>query len=229
MPATLLQQLPGFFSYYNLRLLAEALGTTFLLSAVGCLIGFLVGFIFACLRVTVSPWLKPVRIALYLYAGLFRRVPFLVTLMLVFFFTQALDAGLSTFSVALLSVCLIAVAYLSEIIRSGLVSIHPNQWEAAHTMNFGFWQTLRHVIVPQAWRVMLPPTFSFFVLFIKDTALASQIGVMELTSAGKVLNNKGFSASLTYATVLVLYFALSYPLARWGQRMEKKLAATRNR
>ena len=83
--------------------------------------------------------------------------------------------------------------------------------------------------VPQAWRVVVPPTFGFFVMFIKDTALASQIGVMELTSAGKVLTNKGFSSWLVYGTVLALYFVMSYPLSRLGKRLERKLAATRNR
>jgi polar amino acid transport system permease protein len=66
-------------------------------------------------------------------------------------------------------------------------------------------------------------------MFIKDTALASQIGVMELTGAGKVLSDKGYSASLVYGTILAVYFAMSYPLSRLGKRMEMKLAATRNR
>ena len=94
-------------------------------------------------------------------------------------------------------------------------------------MNFSHWQTLRFVIVPQAWRVILPPTFGFFVMFIKDTALVSQIGVMELTAAGKVLGNKGFSAALVYGTILLLYFLMSYPLSRLGKRVERKLAPSR--
>ena len=73
-----------------------------------------------------------------------------------------------------------------------------------------------------------PPAFSFFILFIKDTALASQIGVVELTYAGKVLNNKGFSAALVFGSILILYFIISYPLARFGARLEQKLAKTRN-
>ena len=96
-------------------------------------------------------------------------------------------------------------------------------------MNLSYLQTLRHVVVPQAWKVMLPPAFSFFVLFIKDTALASQIGVIELTFAGKVMANKGFPAALTFGTVLVLYFALSWPLARFGRWMEARLAPARTR
>ena len=76
---------------------------------------------------------------------------------------------------------------------------------------------------------MLFRSFSFFVLFIKDTALASQIGVVELSFAGKVLANKGFPAALTFGTILVLYFLLSWPLARFGQWMEVKLAPARTR
>ena len=65
-------------------------------------------------------------------------------------------------------------------------------------MNFGLLTSVRYIVLPQAWRVILPPAFSFFVMFIKDTALASQIGVVELTFAAKVLNNKGFSAALVF-------------------------------
>ena len=72
------------------------------------------------------------------------------------------------------------------------------------------------------------PAFSFFILFIKDTALASQIGVVELTYAGKVLKYKGFSAALVFGSILVLYFVLSWPLARFGVWMEKRLVASRH-
>ena len=96
-------------------------------------------------------------------------------------------------------------------------------------MNFGLLTSVRYVVLPQAWRVILPPAFGFFVLFIKDTALASQIGVIELTFAAKVLNNKGFSAALVFGTILVVYFAISYPLARVGAQLEARLAPSRHR
>ncbi|MGF6244661.1 MULTISPECIES: amino acid ABC transporter permease [Paraburkholderia] len=224
-----LSQLTQLFSYYNVLLLLEGLVATFVLSVIGCFAGFVSGFVVAILRATRSRAMAPVRALMFAYCLLFRRVPFLVTLMLVFFASQSINANLSTFTVALISICLIATAYLGEIVRSGLESVHVNQWEAASTLNFSHLETLRYVIVPQAWRVILPPTFGFFVMFIKDTALASQIGVMELTSAGKVLSNKGFSATFVYGTVLALYFLMSYPLSRLGKRLEKNLAATRNR
>ena len=73
-------------------------------------------------------------------------------------------------------------------------------------MNFSRWQTVRHVVLPQSWTVILPPAVAYAVMFIKDTSLASQIGVVELTFAGKVLNNRGFSALLVFGAVLAALF-----------------------
>jgi polar amino acid transport system permease protein len=216
-------------SYYDLRLLLEGFLTTVILALIGGFAGIVAGFAAALLRTTDSRAMAPMRAALFTYCLVFRRVPFLVTLMLVFFASQAIQANLSTLTVASISLALIAAAYLCEITRSGLQSVHVNQWQAARALNFSYWQTLRYVVVPQAWRVILPPTFGFLVMFIKDTALASQIGVMDLTSAGKALENKGIDARLVYGTILMLYFLMSYPLSRFGKRVESRLAVTRNR
>ena len=225
----LVEEAPQFFGYYNLIFLAEAAFATFALSAVGCILGLVLGFLIAVARRTVAWELVPLRAVAFLFTEFFRRVPFLVTLMLVFFIFQIAGADLSVFTVALVSVVLIATAFIAEIIRGGLESVNHNQWDAAAAMNFSLWQTLWHVVMRQAWKVVLPPAFSFFILFIKDTALASQIGVLELTYAAKVLNNKGFSAALVFGSVLVLYFALSYPLTRLGVWMEARLATRRHR
>ena len=123
---------------------------------------------------------------------------------------------------------MLSIAYTSEIIRAGFESVPRQQVEAAAAMNFSRWKILRKVIVPQSWPVILPPAFAFMVSFIKDTALVSQIGVVELTFAGKVMNNRGYSALLVYGTILILYFILSYPLTRLGAHLEKRLAPIKN-
>jgi polar amino acid transport system permease protein len=225
----IVQELPGFFGYYNVVFVARAALTTIALSAIGCLVGAAVGFGLALVRRTRAGLLMPLRWLAILFIECFRRVPFLVTLMLVFFAFQLSGADLPIFAVAAVSVCLIAAAFLSEIIRAGLDSVHRTQWDAAAAMNFGLLDTVRHVVLPQAWRVILPPAFGFFVMFIKDSALASQIGVVELTYAAKVLNNKGFSAALVFGTILLVYFVISYPLARFGGRLEARLAPSRHR
>jgi polar amino acid transport system permease protein len=229
MLTRIVSELPEFFSYYNLLFLGQAALATVTLSAVGSILGCLAGLGVAVVRLTTSMWLMPLRVLAVIIIELFRRIPFLVTLMLVFFTFQLSGFDLSLFVVALIAVFLIASAYLSEIIRAGFESVHRNQWDAAMAMNFSMLDTLRYVIVPQAWRVILPPAFGFFILFIKDTALASQIGVIELTFAGKVLNNKGFSAALVFGTLLMLYFLISYPLARLGRQLELRLAQSRHR
>lgn len=225
----LLAQIPSFFTYDNAWFLAAALASTFALTAIGCGVGLILGFAIAVLRRTRARAAAPLRLCVIVLVELFRRIPFLVTLLLVFYGTQVTGLDVSLFAIASASVCLIATAYISEIVRAGLDSVHPNQWDSAAVSNFTLLQALRLVVVPQAWRVILPPAFAFFLLFLKDSALASQIGVVELTYAGKVLNNRGFSPVLSFGTVLLLYFLLSYPLTRLGQRMEVRLARPRHR
>jgi polar amino acid transport system permease protein len=229
MGQRIVAELPEFLGYYNLIFLTKAALVTIGLSAIGSLTGIVAGFGLALVRTTEHRWLAPSRGLALILTELFRRIPFLVTLMLVFFASQLSGLDLPLFVVALIAVFLIASAYLSEIIRAGFDSVHRNQWDAAAAMNFSLLDTVRHVVLPQAWRVILPPAFGFFVLFIKDTALASQIGVIELTYAGKVLNNKGFSAALVFGSLLLLYFMISYPLARFGARLEALLAQSRYR
>ena len=220
----LIQELPSFLSIWNIIFLLKAMGVTFLLSLIGCLVGFSLGTLLAIFRKKKSALLIPLRILIVIYTEIFRRIPFLVSLLLIFYIFQIGKITDSLFIIAIVTVCLIATAFISEIVRSGLESVSQTQWDAAKAMNFSYYETLKEVIFPQAWKVIFPPAFSFFILFIKDTALASQIGVMELTFAGKVLNNKGFSPILVFGTVLILYFILSFPLDRFGKYMERKYA-----
>ena len=174
--ADILAQVPRFATFYNLLLLAEAALTTLLLSAVGCVVATIVGFGIALARGSSGALLLPLRMAALVYVELFRRVPFLVTLMLFFFGTQVVGFALSPLAVALIATSVISTAFVAEIIRAGLASVRASQIEAASVMNFSPWQRLRLVVLPQAWPLILPPVFGYFVLFIKDTALASQVG-----------------------------------------------------
>ncbi len=216
-------------TYYNLLFLAQGAITTIALSAFGCILGGLFGTLLAVARLTDGAITWPLRMLALIFTEFFRRVPFLVTLFLCFFAFQFAGLDVSTLTVGCVTVVLIGTAFLAEIVRAGLQSVHPNQWHAATTMNFSLLQTIRYVILPQAWTVILPPAFGFFILFIKDSALASQIGVVELTYVGKTFSNKGFSAAASFGVILVIYFMLSYPLSRLGAKLEKKLAPSRTR
>lgn len=229
MLASLLEEIPQFLAYYNSLLLLQGLALTVMLSVAGVLGGGLLGGTLALMRIGSRPRWLPVRLGALVYVETIRRIPFLVTLMLVFFGFRFLRLNLNAVLVCVVAVVMISAAYLAEIVRAGIQSVHRNQWDAALSMNLSTAATLRHVVLPQAWRVILPPTFAYFLGLIKDTALASQISVLELTYAGKLLRTKGFSGALVYGSVLLLYFALSYPLARSGARLEARLAAARSR
>jgi len=223
----ILTQVPEFFTAGNMGLLAEAALMTLSMTFVGCLIGFAFAFVLVYLRQTPGRWAAPLRIVCISYVEIFRRIPFLVVVYLVLFFIQTITTDASLFTIAVIAICIYAIAYTADIIRGGIESVPETQIEAARAMNFSRLQTMISVVLPQALPVIIPPAIAFAVSFIKDTALVSQIGVFELTFRGKELNNKGFSGILVFGTIAMSYFIISFPLSMLGQHLEKRLGAPR--
>ena len=222
-----IEQFPRFMTWENGAFLFRAAVVTMEITIIGIGLGFVFGFVLVYLRLTPGWLFWPVRVLMISYTEFFRRVPFLVLLFLVLFISKGLGFNFSLFAVACISIVILSTAFLSEILRAGLESVHHNQWDAASVMNFSRLQTFRYVVVPQAWRVILPPAFAFFVVFVKDSSVASQVGVLELTQAGKHFNNIGYSAIFSFGTIMVIYFILSYPLTRLGWWMEARLRRSR--
>jgi polar amino acid transport system permease protein len=213
----------------NLRLIGQSFLMTAALALIGCGLGFLAGFVLALMRLPRVIPFAPARWFAIVYTETFRRIPFLVKLMCVFFAFQFAGANVSMFTVAATTVALSAAAFASENVRAGLESIHDNQWDAAEAMNMGGFAALRRVILPQAWPVMIPPSMTYSVGLVKSTSIASQIGLFELTYAARIMNNKGINAALAYGTILVLYFVICFSLNRFAARLETRLASTRHR
>jgi polar amino acid transport system permease protein len=214
---------PRFFTWWNIRFLLEAVGNTLIASVLGCAIGYALGFALAALRLPQLVPVAPVRALCILWVETFRRIPFLVLLLLVFFLAQfaKLEAPLWTVAVAAVAIRMSALA--AENVRAGLESVRATQWEAALTMNLPPWTVLGRVILPQAWRVILPPSIAHVLSMVKETSLVSQIGFIEITFAAKMLTQRGFSALLTYGSALVLYFFVGWALASLGRWAERRL------
>lgn len=223
----ILDQAPRFFSSSNMMLLLEAASLTLAMTFVGCLIGFGLAFILVFLRQTPGLWALPLRWICIAYVEIFRRIPFIVVIYLVLFFIQTVTPDASLFTIAVIAICLYAVAYTADIIRAGVESVPATQVEAAQAMNLSRLQTMVRIVLPQAWPVIVPPAIAFAVSFIKDTALVSQVGVFELTFRGKELNNQGYSGILVFGTIALCYFLMSFPLSMLGQYLEKRLATPR--
>ena len=223
----IIAQIPDFFTWSNLARLGDAALMTLAMTLLGCLVGFGLALVLVFLRTTPGRWALPLRAVCILYVEVFRRIPFLVVIYLVLFFIQTISTNTSLFPIAVVSICIYAIAYTADIIRGGIESVPQTQIEAAQTMNFSRLRTLLTVQLPQAWPIIIPPAIAFAVSFIKDTALVSQIGVFELTFRGKELNNQGFSGVLVFGTIAMCYFLMSFPLSMLGQYLEKRLATPR--
>ncbi|MBU1039696.1 MAG: amino acid ABC transporter permease [Proteobacteria bacterium] len=122
------------------------------------------------------------------------------------------------FLTAILTLALIEGAYMAEIVRAGVQSIESGQWDAAYALGLSRWQTLRQVILPQAFRRMLPPLTSQFVSTVKDSAIVSVISIPELTFQAQELVSATYRSFEVWTLVLALYLALNLPCslaARW--------------
>ncbi len=228
-----LQQLaaeaPRFFTYWNMLFLGQAALNTLLVSFIGCLIGYVIGFLVATLRLANVMPFAPLRGLLIGWTEAIRRIPFLVLLMCVFFGFQLSGANQSLFVIAVTAVALRMSALAAENIRAGYEAVHARQWEAAAALNIPPLQALFRIILPQAWKIILPPSTIHTVSMIKETSLVSQIGFLELTFAARMLNQRGFSALICFGTILVLYFVISWSFARVGHYAERKLVTEARR
>lgn len=221
----LANEAPRFFTWWNMLFLGQAVLNTLVASVVGCAIGYALGFGLATLRLPQVMPLAAVRTVAILWVEAFRRIPFLVLLLLVFFVSQALRLEAPLWAIAVTAVAIRMSALAAENVRAGYESVRPQQWEAALTMNIPALAALRRVVLPQSWRVILPPSIVHVLSMVKETSLVSQIGFIEITFAAKMLTQRGFSAMLTYGTALVLYFCVSWALASLARAAERRLVA----
>jgi polar amino acid transport system permease protein len=225
----LMAEAPRFFTWWNMLFLGQAALNTLMVSFLGCLIGYVAGFIIATLRLAAILPFAPARGVFIGWTEALRRIPFLVLLMCVFFAFQLSGANASLFVIAVTAVALRMSALAAENVRAGYEAVHARQWEAALAMNLSPWQTLSRIILPQAWKVILPPSTIHTVSMIKETSLVSQIGFIELTFAARMLNQRGFSALICFGSVLVLYFIISWSFARAGRYAERRLVTDARR
>jgi polar amino acid transport system permease protein len=157
------------------------------------------------------------------YVQLFQGVPLLVQLFLAYYGLGLFGINTSPWVAAGMGLTLYASAFLTEIWRGCVDAIPRGQWEASQSLALNFRELLRHVILPQAFKIAVAPTVGFLVQVIKGTALASVIGFMELTKVSKTIANATFSPFLVFSCVAVMYFVLCYPVSLYAKSLERKL------
>lgn len=155
------------------------------------------------------------------YVSLVQGIPLLVWLFIFYFGLAILGYNLPPWLAAALGFSVYAGAFLGEIWRGALISIPKTQWEAGVSIGLTYIEQLRHVIIPQAVRVAIPPTVGFIVQLIKNTSLAAVIGFVELTREGQLTTAATFQPFAVYLIVAGLYFCMCYSLTRYSRALER--------
>jgi polar amino acid transport system substrate-binding protein len=211
----------------TLPLLLSSAGMTIFLSCASFPLAILIGLSVAVGRLYGPSWLRP---ALTAYVEVLRGTPLMLQLYAIFFLLPKVGLALPAILAAILGLALNYSAYESEIYRAGLKAVPLGQFEAALSLGLSKWQALRHVLVPQAVRIVMPPVTSDFIALFKDTSVCSAITVIELTKRYSVLAlSTGRIVELAVVTAL-LYLCMSWPLSllsRWFEaRLERPAGTT---
>ncbi len=208
-----------------LRNLLLAARWTILLSLVSFIGGGIVGLIVMFMRISAN---RAVSTLARGYIELFQGTPLLMQLFLAFFGLALLGYTIPAWAAAGVALVLWTASFLAEIWRGCVEAIAKGQWEASASLGMGRIEQLRHVILPQATRIAIPPTVGFSVQVVKGTALTSIIGFVELTKAGTAVTNATFQPVLVYGLVALIYFALCWPLSKSSQILERKFNVAHN-
>lgn len=209
-----------FTTWDIVRNLLLAARWTIVLSLVSFIGGGIVAGILLFLRIGSS---RAGRIFVQGYVELFQGTPLLMQLFLAFFGLGLFGVNVPAWLAAGLALILWSAAFLTEIWRGCVESIVRGQWEASSSLGMGYVQQMRHVILPQALRIAVPPTVGFSVQVVKGTALTSIIGFVELSKAGTIVTNATFQPFTVYGLVALIYFCLCWPLSKSSQILERKL------
>lgn len=186
--------------------------------------GGLMGILVMLLRIAPA---APVRWAAMGWIQAIQGTPLLAQLFVFFFGFAIFGYRVSPWVAAGVAFSIYASAFLAEIWRGCIEAVPRQQWEASAALGLSFPQQLRYVVVPQAFRIAIPPTVGFLVQLVKNTSLASTIGFIELTREGQITTGATFRPFTIYGIVAVLYFCICFPLSQLSQRLERRLHVAR--
>ena len=193
-----------------LPLLLEGLWITIALGAVSIVAGLVTGLLMALARLYGAP---AVQVVARIYIDVFRSIPLLVLLVLVYYALPFVGIRLTSFTSAATALTLVSCAYTSEIFRAGIQAIPKGQFEAADAIGLSFFNRMRDVVLPQAFRIVVPPLTSNCINVLKDTALASVVAMPDLLK--QATQAQALAANPTpLIGAAVLYLLLLLPLVR---------------
>jgi glutamate transport system permease protein len=213
------------FLFENFDLLVRAFLTTLALSALAGLLAVVLGTLLAAARVSPIP---PLRGLATFYVEVFRNTPLTVVFFFLIFGLPQIDFVVGFFPGAVLSLGLYTAAFVCEAIRSGINAISTGQAEASRAIGLTFGQSLREVVLPQAFRTVVPPLGNVFIAMVKNSSIAAGFAVSDLSSLlPRLVNADAAALTSVLLGIVAAYMLITLPLAFAVHRLERRVAILR--
>ena len=204
--------------------LANGLGTTLLITFFSVLIGMVLGFIIAIVRFTHDKTgkMKVGNFLCRIYLTVIRGTPVVVQLLIIYFVIFA-SVPISKIFVAIIAFGINSGAYVAEIVRSGIASIDDGQFEAGRSLGLNYRQTMISIILPQAFKNVLPARANECIVLLKETSVSGYIAVQDLTKGGDIIRSQTYSAFMPLISVAIIYLVMVVVLSHFVTKLERRL------
>ena len=222
--------LVAFCTADNLIFLLQGAGKSLLLAACALFFGLILGVLGAAAKISKH---KILRLIGNVYVELIRGTPMLLQILFLYIAFPLLMRSITgerfipdPYVCGAIAMSINSGAYSTELIRSGIMGVDKGQWEACQTLGLSRWQTMRFVILPQAFKRIVPPLVSEFITLIKDSSLISVIVAVELMNSAKVIGNQYYEFMSPYCLAGLYYLAMTLTISYIAKKIERKLAVS---
>ena len=204
--------------------LLTGLENTLLITIFAVLIGVAIGFLVAIIRAShdKNGSLKILNFICRVYLTVIRGTPTMIQLMITYYINIASE-NVSKLFVAVCAFGINSGAYVAEIVRSGIMSIDQGQFEAGRSLGFNYVQTMRLIILPQAFKNVLPALGNEMIVLLKETSISGYVGTMDLTKGGDIIRSTTYEAYLPLFGVAAIYLVIVMLMTAGVNRLERKL------
>jgi amine acid ABC transporter, permease protein, 3-TM region, His/Glu/Gln/Arg/opine family len=217
----------NFITENRWKYLASGLGVTLEVTLFAVLIGMLLGFLIAVVRSTYDKTgkLKILNAICKVYLTIFRGTPVVVQLLIIYFVIFG-SVSIPKVIVAIIAFGLNSAAYVTEIFRSGIMSIDSGQMEAGRSLGFNYRMTMIYIILPQAFKNVLPALGNELIVLLKETSVCGYIALADLTKGGDIIRSNTYSAFMPLISVAVIYLVMVMILTAAVNKLERRLRAS---
>lgn len=202
----------------------EGLGVTLQVTFFAVLLGIIIGFLIAIIRSTYDKTgkMKLLNFFCNVYLTVIRGTPVVVQLMIIYFVIFG-SVDISKVFVAIMAFGINSGAYVAEIFRSGIMSIDNGQFEAGRSLGFNYPQTMRYIIMPQAFKNVLPALGNEFIVLLKETSVSGYIALQDLTKGGDIIRSRTYDAFMPLIGVALVYLVLVLGFTKLVSMLERRL------